>query len=59
MAVDLTGDDDFVGALAGIFLGLMGLAILASIFGPKCPSCKKSLERKVPICPHCGVYLEW
>jgi len=55
----LPEDEDALGALVAIFLGLVGLAILASIFGPKCPRCGKSLQRGVRICPHCGANLGW
>jgi predicted amidophosphoribosyltransferase len=52
-------DDDILGALAAVFLGLVGLAILASVFGPKCPKCGKAINREVKICPNCGAVLEW
>jgi predicted amidophosphoribosyltransferase len=56
----LTGDDDVVGAIAGVVLGLLGIAVLASIFGkPKCPRCGKTLPGKVRVCPYCGAPLEW
>jgi len=51
--------DDALGALVAFFLGLVGLAILASIFGPKCPKCGKQVQKGVRICPHCGAVLEW
>jgi len=55
----LPKDEDVIGALAAIFLGLVGLAILASIFGPRCPRCGRPVQREVRICPHCGAILEW
>jgi len=56
---NLPKDEDVFGALAAIFLGLVGLAILASIFGPKCPKCGKPIQSGVKVCPHCGAILEW
>jgi len=55
----LPKDEDVIGALAAIFLGLVGLAILASIFGPKCPKCGRPVQRGARVCPHCGAILEW
>ena len=52
-------DNDLIGALAAIFLGLVGVAILASIFGPKCPKCGRGVNRGVRVCPNCGAILEW
>lgn len=52
-------DNDILGALAAIFLGLVGLAILASIFGPKCPRCGRPVNRGVNVCPNCGAILQW
>jgi rubrerythrin len=55
----LPKDEDVIGALAAIFLGLVGLAILASIFGPRCPKCGRPVQRGIRVCPHCGAILEW
>jgi predicted amidophosphoribosyltransferase len=52
-------DDDIIGGIAAIFFGLVGLAVLASIFGPKCPKCGKPVNRGVKVCPNCGAILEW
>jgi hypothetical protein len=52
-------DDDVIGAVAAILLGLVGLAILASVFGPRCPKCNKPIDRGIKRCPHCGAMLEW
>lgn len=52
-------EDVVIGGLAAFFLGLVGLAILAAIFGPRCPRCGKPIQRGVRICPHCGAKLEW
>ena len=57
--IALPKDEDVIGALAAIFLGLVGLAILASIFGPKCPKCGRPVQRGARVCPHCGAILEW
>jgi len=55
----LPKDEDIFAALAVIFLGFVGLAIIASIFGPRCPKCGKPIQRGVKICPHCGAILNW
>ena len=52
-------DEDIFTALAVIFLGVVGLAIIASIFGPRCPKCGKPIQRGVKVCPHCGAILNW
>ena len=51
--------DDIVDFVAALFLGAVGLAIISSLFNPRCPNCKKRIEKDVYICPHCGAYLEW
>lgn len=52
--------DDFLDALAALFLGVLGLAILAAIFGPPhCPKCGKQIQQGTRICPHCGAILQW
>jgi hypothetical protein len=56
---NLPKDEDILAALAAIFLGLLGLAILASIFGPTCPKCGKPIQQGAKICPHCGAILQW
>ena len=55
----LPKDEDIIAGLAALFLGLVGLAILASIFGPRCPRCGRPIQRRVKTCPHCGARLEW
>jgi uncharacterized OB-fold protein len=44
-------DDD---ALAGILLGILGLAAIAVIASKKCPVCGKTVPRGTSVCPHCG-----
>ena len=52
-------NEDFLGFLAVLFLGLVGLAIIGSIFEPRCPRCRKSVQKGIYLCPHCGAFLEW
>jgi len=60
MPVDLTREDDVLGVIAGIILGLVGVAILSAIFGqPRCPRCGRPVQRGTEVCPHCGAQLEW
>lgn len=40
--------------LAGILLGILGIAVLAKIFEKKCPYCGKSVQGGSKSCPHCG-----
>jgi uncharacterized Zn finger protein (UPF0148 family) len=56
---ELPKNEDIIAGIAALFLGLVGLAILASIFGPRCPRCGRPIQRGVKICPHCGTRLEW
>lgn len=54
--------DEILGALAGIFLGTLGLAVFLEAVGlrnPKCPLCNKPVQRGVAICPYCRAVLEW
>ena len=52
-------DDDVWGLIAGVFLGAIGLAVLASATNPRCPACKKSVKKREPVCTSCGALLEW
>ena len=38
--------DDTLGAIVGILLGLVGIALLAELFRPKCPNCQNPLEQR-------------
>ena len=44
-------DDD---TLAGILLGILGLAALVVIASKNCPVCGKTVPRGTSVCPHCG-----
>lgn len=44
-------DDD---TIAGIILGILGLAAIAALVPKKCPVCGNSVQRGSSICPHCG-----
>ncbi len=50
-------EDEVVGAIVGIFLGLLGIAILAELFTPRCPRCRNRVEQGTTICPHCGTWI--
>jgi len=41
-------------ALAGIILGILGLAAIVKILEKKCPTCRRSIVRGQNICQHCG-----
>ena len=45
--------------VAGIVLGAIGIALLASRAKPKCPACKNVVEKGEPACVSCGVWLKW
>lgn len=40
--------------LAGIVLGVLGLALLAKLTEKKCPICNNSIPFNKKECPHCG-----
>jgi len=46
-------------ALAALLLGGLGLLLIAASSEPKCPNCKKTIERNTKRCPHCKVELKW
>ena len=52
-------DNDGWGLVAGLFLGAVGLAILASAVNPKCPVCKRPVKNGEPVCISCGALLTW
>lgn len=52
-------DDDFWEGLAALMLGVLGLALISSWIKPKCPTCKKEIEKDSTSCPYCGTYLRW
>jgi len=56
-------EDDIAGAIigicAGIFLGMLGTAILDSLSGPKCPNCNHKVETNALYCNYCNTYLRW
>jgi len=43
--------------LAGILLGIFGIALLASIFGKKCPVCRRTVPAGQKTCSYCGASL--
>lgn len=47
--------------IAGIILGLLGLAVLASLFRreARCPVCNNSIPIGVLKCRYCGSDLKW
>jgi hypothetical protein len=50
-------------AIGAILLGIIGGvalgAILEAVSKPKCPVCKQTIEKGVPVCPHCSSCLTW
>ena len=52
-------NDDFWEGLAALTLGFLGLALVASWLKPKCPTCKKEIEKGITACPYCGTFLGW
>ena len=50
-------------ALLAIGLGLLGAAaigtLIAALTKPKCPSCRRPIDRGAIACPHCGTLLDW
>jgi hypothetical protein len=45
--------------LVGLGLGAIGYAILSFLTKPRCPNCDRKIDRNVPQCPFCHVYLNW
>ena len=45
--------------LIGLGLGTIGYGILSFFAKPRCPNCHKPIEKNVPQCPHCNMYLHW
>lgn len=41
-------------ALAGILLGILGIAVIAKIFSKKCKVCGTSVSPGTRNCPNCG-----
>ena len=52
-------NDDTWGAIGALFLGALGLAIIAEASKPKCPVCNNKINRRISVCPHCGSGLSW
>ena len=54
-------DDDYdvLGLVAGLILGVIGLAVLASRNKPKCPACGNVVKKGEPACASCGAWLKW
>jgi len=52
-------DDDFWEGLAALMLGFLGLALVSSLFKPKCPACNREIEKGRTVCPYCGTFLRW
>lgn len=50
---------DVLGLVAGLVLGVIGLAVLTSAAKPKCPACGKAVKRGEPVCASCGTWLKW
>lgn len=46
-------------AIVGIVGGLVVIAILDSIFSPKCPVCKQTIPKGANPCPNCYTSLRW
>ena len=57
---DISGED-ILGALigigAGVFLGLLGAAVLDSLSRPKCPYCNNPVEKNAIYCENCNTLL--
>ena len=50
----MADEDSVLGAILGLIVGLAGIAILASIFGPrKCPYCHNQIPNNAQTCPYC------
>ncbi len=45
--------------LLGLGLGTIGYAILSLFAKPRCPNCDYEIDKNVPQCPKCGMYLQW
>ena len=44
--------------VAGILLGLLGLAALAKLSERKCPVCNRIIPFTQKTCPHCGYRID-
>ena len=55
----MTRKEDFLGAMATLFLGALGLAVFLEAIKPKCPRCDNRINRGIERCPNCNALLEW
>ena|SRR6185369_7930024 len=47
------GDNPWIAAAIGLFLGPIGLLIVIVTAGEKCPKCDKRISKSAGRCPHC------
>lgn len=45
--------------IAGLFLGALGIAILSSLFKPRCPNCNQQINKGDTVCLNCYQQLRW
>ena len=48
-----------IGAVAGILLGVAGIALLDSLLGYRCPHCNSKIPKNTRRCDHCHNYVGW
>jgi hypothetical protein len=51
--------DKIVGFLLGLGAGVIVYAFLSLWEKPRCPVCKKDIEKKIQECPYCHSKLSW
>ncbi|MDI3486240.1 MAG: hypothetical protein PWQ50_1460 [Methanolobus sp.] len=48
-----------IGIGAGLFLGMLGAAIIDSVLGYRCPNCNSKIEQNSRYCRYCNTPLRW
>ena len=54
MLIGANKGDGVAGFLLGLFLGVIGIIIIALTAGIKCPYCQTKIHKNAIICPKCN-----